>query len=319
VPTSAARGAAALGSMSVGHPHAGFLFNAVKMPESPFWALSDPAHAWGTEETVHDLQRCIRSVHEQFPGSAPVVIGAISAERGGALPPHKSHRTGRDADVYFFRQGEHVKIFEAATASDLDRERTWALLKAFVTLADVEFVLIDQKVQDMLEAHALSVGEDVRWVSELFHGRDKYELPMVKHVPGHVAHMHVRFVSRVARERGRLAYDTLVEQGHIDVPTRGIEHRVARGDTLSGIARKYGTTVEDLSTKNRLSSTRIRVGQVLEIREHIDVRGARDAVQVPWRPMVPPRSVPIERDVHAAAFPRIDATGGAPGATDSRP
>jgi penicillin-insensitive murein endopeptidase len=288
------------------------------MPESPFWALGDPAHAWGTEETVQSLQRCIRSVHEQFPGSGPVVIGSISAEHGGALPPHKSHRTGRDADVYFFRKGEHVKIFGAATASDLDRERTWALLKAFVTLADVEFVLIDQKVQDMLEAYALSAGENVQWVSELFHGRGKYELPMVKHVPGHVAHMHVRFVSRVARERGRLAYDTLVEQGHVQVPTRGIEHRVEEGDTLIGIARKNGTTVADLSSRNRLTSTKIRVGQVLEIRERVDIRGARDQVAVPWRPMVPPRNVPVERQAHAAAFPLLDATGDAPGSADSR-
>src|SRR5688572_6256731 len=39
-----------LGSMSVGAPNGGALFNGVQLPESPLWKLADPAHAWGTRE-----------------------------------------------------------------------------------------------------------------------------------------------------------------------------------------------------------------------------------------------------------------------------
>ena len=43
-------------------------------------------------------------------------------------------------------------------------------------------------------------------------------------------------------------------------------HTVRRGDTLYGIARRYGTTVGALTALNRLRSTSIRVGQRLRVR-----------------------------------------------------
>lgn len=42
-------------------------------------------------------------------------------------------------------------------------------------------------------------------------------------------------------------------------------HTVASGETLSGIARKYNTTVDELKSLNSLSSTSIRVGQSLKV------------------------------------------------------
>jgi N-acetylmuramoyl-L-alanine amidase len=42
-------------------------------------------------------------------------------------------------------------------------------------------------------------------------------------------------------------------------------HRVARGDTLSEIAEKYGVSVASLKTANRLKHGEIRKGQVLKI------------------------------------------------------
>jgi membrane-bound lytic murein transglycosylase D len=44
-----------------------------------------------------------------------------------------------------------------------------------------------------------------------------------------------------------------------------ITYRVRRGDTLSGIARRYQTTVADLKTWNRLRGTRITAGDRLVI------------------------------------------------------
>jgi LysM repeat protein len=43
-------------------------------------------------------------------------------------------------------------------------------------------------------------------------------------------------------------------------PTETVVHRVQRGDTLFGIARKYQTTIEQLKTLNRLSSNTLRIG-----------------------------------------------------------
>ncbi len=47
--------------------------------------------------------------------------------------------------------------------------------------------------------------------------------------------------------------------------TKYIHYRVRRGDTLSEIAKKYGTSVRAIKKANRLKSDRIYVGQVLKI------------------------------------------------------
>ena len=44
-----------------------------------------------------------------------------------------------------------------------------------------------------------------------------------------------------------------------------LNHRIERGDTLSGIAARYGTTVARIRQANGLTGNRIRVGQVLTI------------------------------------------------------
>ena len=48
-------------------------------------------------------------------------------------------------------------------------------------------------------------------------------------------------------------------------PTETVVHRVQRGDTLFGLARKYRTTVERLKALNRLASSTLRVGARLVV------------------------------------------------------
>ena len=43
------------------------------------------------------------------------------------------------------------------------------------------------------------------------------------------------------------------------------EHKIARGETLSGIAERYRVSVSSLRTVNNLRSDVIKVGQVLKI------------------------------------------------------
>lgn len=291
----------AIGSLSVGHPHAGYLFNAVRMPPGRQWLLSVPDQAWGTEETIAALIHCIYRVNERFPDSPRVVIGSISARHGGALPPHKSHRTGRDADVHFYPSRPSPRWYEPATAENLDRARTWALLRAIITETDVEYVLIDRSVQSLLEEYALSVESDRAWVTDLFHGSGEHPRPLIKHIPGHTGHMHIRFYSPIAQERGRRAYDRLVEQGHVTLQQRQVKYEVEPGDTLSEIAERYHTRVDELVRVNRLAGTDIAAGSKLVLEEPQELRGARDKVAVPPRRL--PRTAPAHDvgSVHARA------------------
>ncbi|MFN5252306.1 MAG: DPBB and LysM peptidoglycan-binding domain-containing protein [Bacteroidia bacterium] len=43
------------------------------------------------------------------------------------------------------------------------------------------------------------------------------------------------------------------------------EHKVASGQTLSAIARDYGTTVDELKRINKLTSTGLKIGQVIKV------------------------------------------------------
>jgi hypothetical protein len=290
----------AIGSLSVGHPHAGFLFNAVRMPTGRQWLLSLPDQAWGTEETIAALIRCVHRVNERYPDSPPAIIGSISAEHGGALPPHKSHRTGRDADVHFYLTHRTSRWYEPATADNLDRPRTWALLRAIVTETDVEYVLIDRSVQALLEQYALSVESDSAWVTDLFHGSGEHPNPLVKHIPGHTGHMHIRFFSPIAQERGRRAYDRLVEQGHITLERREVKYTIEPGDTLSEIAERHHTSVEELVRRNNLQGTAIVAGSELVLDESQELRGARDRVAVPPRRLPRTSSAVASLDLRSA-------------------
>ena len=286
-PASKRKPIASYGPISVGHPSAGFLINGARMPAGEGWVLSAPAHVYATTESIEQLSHCLTRMHTEYPGSPPVRLGSLSAKGGGKIPPHDSHRTGRDADVYFFRQ-PGAKWFEAATQQDIDLQRTWALLRCFITDTDVDFVLIDQAVQPWLEEYALGAGEPAAWVQDLFHdaektrdGRDNYAV--VRHAPGHVAHMHVRFVSPEARRLGSELYDRLAREGYIKAPRAARRHRVARGETLGALARRYGTSVSDLKKLNELKSTRLRVGQLLIITPEVALKGAKGPVRTPPR------------------------------------
>lgn len=277
----------ALGSMSVGHPHEGFLFNGVQMPKGKEWVVALPKYAWGTEETIVSLVHCIQKVNEKFPDSPRVVIGSISKQDGGPFRPHKSHQSGRDADVGFYYKPGYPSG-KPGTRENLDLPRTWELLRAFVTDTDVDMILLDEGVQVLLEGYALSIGEDPVWIGDLFRGNGSPYSDLVKHVPGHEAHMHVRFSSPVARERGQHAYYTLLSQGHLKLKTTKVAHKVASGDTLIGIAKKHHTTVKRIIEDNHLSSNVIRVGEKLEINQPQHLRGALERIVVPRRRL--PRS-----------------------------
>jgi penicillin-insensitive murein endopeptidase len=251
-----------LGSMSIGSPNAGALLNGVRADANELFVPVDPAHAYGTVETVKYLSDAIHKVHAQFPDTPALSLGHISAQRGGPLRPHVSHQAGRDVDISFYYVGG-ARWYTRGTESNLDLPRTWAFVRALVTETDVEMILIDRSIQEWLWRYAREHGEDHAWVDSLFQGKSSGR-PIVRHAPGHATHLHIRFFNPEAQETARRAHEALVAEGIVPPLVRFVVHHAKRGDTLGKIAKKYSVSVAAIREANGLRSSRIR--------EHRDYR-----------------------------------------------
>jgi LysM repeat protein len=224
------------------------------------------------------------------------VIGDLSDPEGGRLKRHRSHQTGRDADVGFYYARGEVDTFLAANGKDLDLRRNWALVRALLTETDVDRIFVDRSIMSVLYREALEEGEDRGWLDDVFGRAD--ERGVIQHVRRHKDHFHVRFYNPRSQERGRVVYPVLVETGAAPPPT--VTHRVRPGETLGGLARRYGTSASAIRAANGLRGTQLRAGRSCTIPIR---RIPPDEGPV----IVPPRRVPPIPVTTASAAPPASA------------
>ena len=270
-----------LGSISLGFADRGRLINAVQMPQDPAWIVERPNYAYATRETVDALARVFRVVHRQFPESAPARLSHLGAKEGGYLRPHRSHQSGRDADIGFFYKGDRFPPRGAPREKLMDPARNWAMLRALITESDVQLILVDRGIQAVLRRHALAIGENPVWLSQVF-GR------LVKHARSHRDHFHVRFYAPRSQELGRRIQPLLA----LRPEQNRTVHVVHAGNTLGQIAARYRTSVAAVRRANRLQGRSVlRLGQQLVI----PLRTAACTSCVLPPPLaVPPRLLPPE-------------------------
>jgi murein endopeptidase len=301
---------ASLGSVSVGFVHSGRLVNSVRFPESSDWTVVSPEKAWTTEETVHYLTQVIRELRARYPDAPLLRVNQLSARDGGYLRPHKSHQNGRDVDLGFYYPNGNV-VRARAREHYIDPVMNWALIRALVTHADVQLILVDRRVQKVLYDHALKIGEDKAWLDSLFHAG---EHSIIKHARGHRDHFHVRFFNPRAQELGRRIAPLLALQPEHNIAM----HRVRSGDTLGAIAMRYNSTVPSIRNANRISGSMLRIGQVLSV----PLRGPCTRCPIPPPVVVPPRRLPVDAIIQAKAdmapAPKAEAVAG-PAPKDEAP
>ncbi len=269
-----------LGSISIGFADRGRVLNAVQMPQDPAWIVERPAYAFATRETVDALSLAFRSVRKRFPDSPPARLSHMGAKDGGYLHPHRSHQSGRDADIGLFYRGDRFPPRGAPRESLIDPARNWALIRALIAETDVQLILVDQGIQDVLRKHALAIGEDPRWLSQVFGG-------LVKHARRHRDHFHVRFYAPRAQELGRRIQPLLA----LRPDQNRTLHVVRTGNTLTQIATKYKTSVAAVRKANGLQArSMLKLGQHLMI----PLRGVCTSCPLPPPVAVPPRFAPPE-------------------------
>lgn len=194
-------------SQSVGLPFRGSLRHGVLLAESEnvryAGEYAPNGHFYGTEELVHVIERAAAQVARRLPG-ARLTVGELSAERGGALAGHRSHRNGRDVDISFYmldaagrpyapfafanfdRHGHGLPPNESLTFDDA---RNWELVSRLVTDPDARVQYIF--VADTLRARLLATARRRHASSRAIH-RAETVLVQPSHGHPHRNHFHVR-------------------------------------------------------------------------------------------------------------------------------
>ena len=168
---------------SVGLPYRGVLTAPVPLPRKGpgFVNIKAPGHHYGTQALVDAVQYAAAEVERQLPGP-PVQVGDLSGKRGGKIPNHNSHRSGRDVDFIFYatdlggaripspgwtnygpdgigiaHEGKHGRLYVR-----IDLERNWLLVKSLMQApsANVMWLFVSNPLKALLAEYALARGED---------------------------------------------------------------------------------------------------------------------------------------------------------------
>jgi penicillin-insensitive murein endopeptidase len=200
-----------------------------------FRSRDEGGQHFGTARLVHAIQHAASSVSRLAPGGVPLRVGDLSARTGGQIPHHRSHRTGRDADLLFFAtdaQGHSVptpafvrydvngrSLDPAHQDLRFDVHRNWLLVASLVRddSAGIVWIFCADRLRTLLLEHARSIGADEETIARAGE---------LLHQPGdsapHDDHFHIR-VACMPDERAR---------GCRDGGGLGwwLEHTFAKGD-----------------------------------------------------------------------------------------
>ena len=193
-------------SEAIGYPNRGRLRNGVRLPRHRGYVLRDRERAYATEETSRWITDAFDHVDGKFP-TKRVRIHDLSKRKGGWIRDHRSHQTGRDADIsYYQRQcGRQACAFERVKPADLDVRRQWALLEYWLRHGQAELIFIDYRLQAKLYRHAKRSGATKDQLKRWFQYPRNRNAPygVIRHYRNHHDHLHVRFVCPYSDARCR--------------------------------------------------------------------------------------------------------------------
>jgi penicillin-insensitive murein endopeptidase len=157
-------------SRSLGYAWQGKLERGVKLSPSPqvrhVTEYASTGHFFGSWQLVQLLQRAAHRVATRLPG-AKLSVGELSREKGGNLPGHASHESGRDVGVGFYMLDAAGRPYDAFAFARfdgqgrglapnlgmrLDLARNWEFLARLVTDGEtrVQFVFVAPEIRRLL-------------------------------------------------------------------------------------------------------------------------------------------------------------------------
>ena len=184
-------------SESIGSPSSGQLVQARRLPAGEGYDIRAPERAFGTDETVRGLVAAFARARRDHPDAPRISVHDLSLPRGGPIDEHRSHQSGRDADVAYpqKRCPSGLCGFRRLGPADLDAPVAWSLLRYWLEHDLLEAVFIDYRLQPPLYREARAEGATQEQLARWFqYPRGRYEPKgVIRHFPKHADHMHVRF------------------------------------------------------------------------------------------------------------------------------
>lgn len=183
-------------SESVGRANGGELVHGEQLPPHRGYTIRNADLAWGTNETIGAMLDGFDHMQRTWDSLPRVPVHDLSRESGGHLSGHRSHQSGRDADIGFYYDSCGSECsWRVVDADELDEERQWSLLRYWIDNDLVEYVFIDYRLQRALYEHAEALGASDAQLRSWFQyprGRDSAS-GLIRHEPNHADHLHVRF------------------------------------------------------------------------------------------------------------------------------
>lgn len=185
-------------SESVGSASGGTLRRAERLQPHPSYLIRNRRIAWGTLETVTWIRDAFDVVARRHPDAPRVRVHDISDRDGGRLSGHRSHQSGRDADIAFFQRrcGDAPCGFRRITSGYLIAGPQWTLFEQWLRRDRVEFIFMDYELQAPLYREARRRGATQAQLRRWFQYPRGADVPVgrIRHYPRHADHVHVRFV-----------------------------------------------------------------------------------------------------------------------------
>lgn len=299
---------------AIGQPYHGRLVNGIPFPtQFPGYQLREENKTRTTPEVIGAVLDAIDGVREKYPDTCDLYLGDFTIGEGGPASHHRSHQNGRDVDMGLYAKGNRrLDSLHVMNESNLDAAKTWLLMEGLIRSQRVQYIFMDRSVQRIIYEYALSHGVDRAYLDQLF---SNSKGSLVKHVPNHVDHMHVRFFtpwSTLAAHIGESETQkrTVIEMAQQAYLPKRVNYYVQGTESsIDSLAKSFGVTGGDLCRWNQIrGNTVLPPGSCLVFyKRNFEAEPVQlaQSLQPYSTPLLPPVRLASLRPVSAPSAPEI--------------
>ena len=181
----------------IGSPSDGRILRAQEMPKSlPGVRSINRAKRFACDQTLEIIAHVGRRLQERYPGTRPLLVGALSYEKGGRAGRHKSHQNGLDVDIAYFERGNPKRRHYNGRVrwDQLDYDKNWFVFETMLLTGKINYIFVDRAQLPHFRAAAARSGWSEPALRRIF-GDASFRGPdrIIRHWKGHTYHAHVRF------------------------------------------------------------------------------------------------------------------------------